>query len=63
MQPTDQDDDILTPREVTRLLGIGTRTLDNYVAEGRLRCQKLPSGHRRFRRGDVMALLSSKQSA
>ena len=63
MQPTDpDDDDILTPREVTRLLGISARTLDNYVEEGRVTCRRLPSGHRRFRRGDVMALLTQRSA-
>lgn len=60
---THDDDDLLTPREVSRMLGIGLRTLDKYTANGVLRCLYLPSGHRRFRRSDVLALLSSRESA
>lgn len=53
----EHDEDLLTPRESVRLLGITARTLDRYVATGKVEALKLPSGHKRFRRGDLLALL------
>ena len=59
---TTPEDDILTIREVMRLLGVGQRTIDRYVSEGLLPAAYLPSGHRRFRRGDVDALLTRRSA-
>lgn len=49
--------DDLTSGEVAAILGVSTETVTNYADAGRLPHYRLPSGHRRFRRSDVEALL------
>lgn len=51
-------DEYLTAAEAMDALNISRRTLDRYVEDGRLEASKLPTGHRRFRRVDVAALLT-----
>lgn len=53
----------LYPREAEDLLTVTRSTLDRYVARGILPCRTLPSGHRRFRREDVEALLVTARPA
>lgn len=48
----------LTPAETMAVLGISRRTLDRYVATGKLRPARLPSGHRRFAESAVSAILA-----
>jgi excisionase family DNA binding protein len=57
------DEDLLTPDDAARRLAIGIRTLNRWVAEGRVFAYRLPNGHRRFRRADIEALLTPEQSA
>lgn len=52
-------DDILTTAQAARLLGVSTRTAQLWVEQGSLPHWKTPGGHRRIRRGDVLALLGS----
>lgn len=52
-QPAD-----LTISDVARLLGVTPGTVRDYADRGYLPCRRLPSGHRRFRRTDVEALLN-----
>ena len=40
------------------LLGVQPDTIRQYVEKGYLACRRLPSGHRRFQRSNVEALLS-----
>ena len=62
VQPPD-DDELLTSAETNRTLGITQRTLDRDVEAKRLRPLYLPSGHRRFRKSEVLALLDRRASA
>lgn len=50
-------DDLLTTTEVASLLGVATATVRNYARAHQIDSVKLPSGHRRYRRSDVEALL------
>jgi excisionase family DNA binding protein len=50
-------DDLLTPREVAALLGVRTTTIARWARDGLLKpAVRTPGGHRRYRRGDVVAL-------
>jgi excisionase family DNA binding protein len=62
-QESPEDDTLLSPRQAEQLLGVGPRTISRYVAEGRLVALRLPGGHRRFRRTDVLDLLTPEKSA
>ena len=60
--PADQpvapgDDVLLRPGEVSRLLGVDPKTLTRWADSGRLPAVVLPSGHRRYRFGEVRAVL------
>lgn len=52
-------DELLTPGQALTLLTpvISRRTLHRYGTTGRLRSTVLPSGVRRYRRRDVLALI------
>lgn len=50
--------DYLTPGQAAALAGVTTRTILRYASDGRLPSVELPTGHRRYRRADVEALLS-----
>ena len=52
---------LLTVGDVALLLGISTDTVRRWAIRGRIPCIALPSGHRRFRREDVLPLLSSAE--
>lgn len=45
--------DLLTTREVAKLLGVGTTSIKRWADSGLLQCVKTPGGHRRFRRDVV----------
>lgn len=46
----------LTPAEASRLLYVSTRTLTRMGDRGQLTVVRLPSGHRRYLRGEVEEL-------
>lgn len=50
-------DDVLTPGQAVALVPISARTLRRYAATGRVASLVLPSGRRRYRRRDVLALI------
>ena len=54
--------DLLTTREVAKLLGVGTTSIKRWADSGLLRCVKTPGGHRRFPRDGVDAFLERGQS-
>lgn len=57
-------DDLLLSREVMELARISRRTLERWVADGKLPAFKVGgSGDRRYRRSDVYALLFPKAPA
>ena len=49
-------DDIITTGEAAGLLGVTIPTMRRYAAAGRLPYTRLPTGHYRFLRLDVLAL-------
>lgn len=55
----------LTTGQAAAFLGVSPMSVIRYVERGQLSCKILPSGHRRFRRSDLDALLrdSQKQAA
>ncbi len=53
------DDAMLTKREAAKLLGVSTSTLDRMRRAGTAPpSTRLPSGHLRFRKGDLRAWLT-----
>lgn len=57
-QHADWRDEMLMPSQAAALLGVSTDTLKRWASAGRISVVRLPSGHRRFRRGDIDALLT-----
>lgn len=55
---TSPEPEYLTPAEAAARLRISPRTLWRYQSDGRITPVTLPSGHRRFRRADIEALLA-----
>lgn len=49
--------DLLTHAEAAARIGISTKTLDRYAAQGKVRPLRLPSGYRRYTPAQVDALL------
>jgi excisionase family DNA binding protein len=49
---------LLTPGEVARMFRVDPKTVTRWAARGRLGCIRTPGGHRRFREGEVTALLA-----
>jgi excisionase family DNA binding protein len=56
-------DDLLPPAEAAALVGISRDTIKRWERDGRIASRRLPNGHRRYRRGDVEALLTTEASA
>ena len=56
-------DDLLTTTEVGEILGVSGKTVSRYADLGTLPVLTLPSGHRRFRRSDIDALLAAGRPA
>jgi excisionase family DNA binding protein len=55
--PGSDFDDLLTPREAAVLLGVRTTTLARWARDGLIKpAVHTPGGHRRYRRGEVLAL-------
>lgn len=57
------EEETLATADVMSRLHISRRTLDRYVADGKLSAAYLPSGHRRYSSGEVDALLSPSPAA
>jgi len=50
----------LSIKEVLSMLGISRSTLDRWAKDGTLNFFRLPSGHRRFFRSEIEAILKNK---
>jgi excisionase family DNA binding protein len=62
MQGHSPDDDLLTPREVARICGVGPVTVGRWARDGVLKAfTTTPGGQRRFRRADVQALVQAAE--
>lgn len=54
-------DDLLTPREAAALLGVRTTTIARWARDGLLKpAVHTPGGHRRYRRGEVLAVRAAE---
>lgn len=53
----------LGPSDVARLLGVTKETVREWADRGFLPVWRTPTGHRRFRRSDVEALLAGREEA
>lgn len=52
--PINDDEDLLTPREVAEMMGVRTTTVARWARTGVLKpLIRTPGGHRRFRRTDA----------
>lgn len=49
--------DLLSPREAAAIAGVTVRTMNRYADDGRVTFIRLPSGHRRYHRESVEALV------
>ena len=56
-------EDLLTTTEAGELLGVSGKTISRYADLGQVPVITLPSGHRRFRRSDLDALLAAGRPA
>jgi DNA-binding transcriptional MerR regulator len=57
-RPDGPDAEYITPGEASRLAFVTPRTLTRLAKRGSVRAKELPSGHRRYLRSDVEALLT-----
>lgn len=55
---TQETDDYVTVSEAARISYLSNDTIRRYADKGILATVRTPSNHRRFRRSDVLALLS-----
>jgi excisionase family DNA binding protein len=53
----DKADDLLTTGESADIVGVSVDTIKRWERAGKITSLRTPTGHRRFRRGDVEALL------
>lgn len=55
-------DELLTPGEVARLFGVDPKTVSRWADAGKLDAMRTLGGHRRYRVGEVEALLEDAGS-
>jgi excisionase family DNA binding protein len=53
------DDSLLTPGEVATLFRVDPKTVTRWAASGRITSLQTPGKHRRFRVGEIRALMAS----
>jgi excisionase family DNA binding protein len=56
-----KEKDLLSSKEVRNMLGISKATLYNWCKQGRLRFVRLPSGHKRYFRVEIEAILKNNK--
>ena len=56
-------EDLLTVSEAARIIQMSPDTIRRYSDKGALATVRTPTNHRRFRRADVLALLSPERAA
>ena len=54
-------DELLTPLEVSILLGVDPKTVTRWAQAGKLDCIRTIGGHRRFKRSVIMPFLTAKE--
>lgn len=60
---TEDGSDLLTVSEAARLIYVSADTIRRYADAGKLAVKRTPANHRRFRRDDVLALLTNERAA
>lgn len=55
----EDDDRLLTPREVADMFEVRTTTVARWARDGRLAAQRTPGGHRRYLLSDVRQVLGA----
>jgi excisionase family DNA binding protein len=63
MPPLLQPGDLLTSNEAAELLRVTVKTLERWEKAGKLIPNRLPGGHKRYRRSDLDDLLNDKALA
>lgn len=63
MAPMTDPADLLTSAEAGAVLGVSGKTIARYADTGLLPVITLPTGHRRFRRSDLDAMLAAGRPA
>lgn len=58
-RPNRATDDLIKPSQAADIAGVTPRTIHRYGTDGRVTFVTLPSGHRRYHRESVEALLCS----
>ncbi|MCG7596302.1 helix-turn-helix domain-containing protein [Mycobacterium sp. PSTR-4-N] len=56
-------DELLPPAQSAQLIGVSVDTLKRWEKSGRITAVRTPTGHRRFWRSDVLALLTGEVPA
>lgn len=54
-----ENDRLLPPGEVAKLLGVSSKTLSRWASEGKIPSIRTLGGHRRYRLSVVLALLNN----
>jgi excisionase family DNA binding protein len=62
MSRPDDDDPLLTPREVAQMFGVRSTTIARWAREGRISPLRTPGGHRRYPLTAVRRLLAAEAS-
>jgi excisionase family DNA binding protein len=57
-----ENDELLPPGEVARMLGVDPKTLARWAKLGKIPSQRTLGGHRRFRRSVVEAIINGEDS-
>jgi len=63
MPPLLQPGDLLTTAEAAELLRVTVKTLERWEKAGKLIPNRLPGGHKRYRRTDLDDLIADRASA
>jgi predicted site-specific integrase-resolvase len=57
------DEKLLTKREVARLCGVDSRTVDRWLMAGKVGCLRTPSGRVLFRKYDVLIAIARARTS
>ncbi len=59
MEPMTTHDELLTPREASRMLGISYPAIKKWILDGRLKTVRTPGGHHRIARSSLKPLIGA----